>query len=182
MRQRAIDSNYKRERGLAAVPACTGCHHDVLPVDPGLPISRLTLMVVAVLARQFEKMPFTVTQAATLDQENRQRLQALYDHSPEFASGADAMQQLQQALAAGDRLYIGWFNDKPIAALWSRQQPDGHDRLLQYIVVHPANRGRGIAEQLMSQVMLQERTLGVQAFQPGCGAIRRLLTRLQPMH
>lgn len=123
-------------------------------------------------------MPLIVRRHDSLDTETAERLVALYDHSPEFGSGEAALTQLQTALGQGTYLYIGWFNDKPIAAIWSQPTDQANARLLRYIVVHPANRGRGIADQLVAQAVAQDKTGGIAQFSPGCGAIRKLLTRL----
>jgi ribosomal protein S18 acetylase RimI-like enzyme len=51
----------------------------------------------------------------------------------------------------------------------------GNQRLLHNIVVHPANRGRGIANRLMSETCRLEREHGTTQFVAGCSAIARLL-------
>ena len=45
----------------------------------------------------------------------------------------------------------------------------------QYIVLHPANRGRGLAPKFVKQVTDIERKKGNTKFVPGCGAIHRIL-------
>ncbi len=123
-------------------------------------------------------MPLTLHALTQLDDARmREQLAHLYDTSPEFADGQDAVQQMDRALAAGDTLYVGLFNDKPIAAIWARLTNDPHTRLMQYIVVHPANRGRGIADMLVRDACDREAARGVAHFKPGCGAIHRLLAR-----
>jgi GNAT superfamily N-acetyltransferase len=122
-------------------------------------------------------MPVTVHAYTSLaDATLRQQIERVYETSPEFADGEDAAQQLDLALGKGDVLYTAEFNDKVIGAIWSRGQ--GDERLLQYVVVHPSNRGRGIAEQLIEQVCVQESAKGVAHFRPGCGAIHRMLAHL----
>lgn len=107
----------------------------------------------------------------------RAQVARVYETSPEFADGQDAVAKLDIALAEGDLLYTAEFNDKVIAAIWSRGVEDS--RLLQFIVVHPANRGRGVAEQLVEQACNAEAAKGVKHFQPGCGAIHRMLAHLE---
>ena len=51
-------------------------------------------------------------------------------------------------------------------------------RSLENIVVHPANRGRGVAERLVEEVCRIEEEKGVKNFEPGCGAIHRCLAHL----
>jgi len=130
-------------------------------------------------------MPLTIHAYQTLDDDLRDQLANLYDISPEFADGMQAVEALDKALARSAqsyttnfhaKLYTAEFNDKVIAAIWVTGC--GAERLLQYIVVHYANRGRGVADQLVRAVTEQEQALGVSSFQPGCGAIHRALAHL----
>ncbi len=134
-------------------------------------------------------MPLTIHAYEKLDEELRDQLENLYNISPEFADGTQAVEALDKALALSAqsyttdfhaKLYTAEFNDKVIAAIWVTGR--GTERLLQYIVVHYANRGRGVAEQLVSAVTEQELALGVKSFQPGCGAIHRALAHLGLVH
>ena len=122
-------------------------------------------------------MPITVHAYTSLENtEVRNQLERLYDTSPEFGDGQDAVSQLEQNLAQYTLLYTAEFNTKVIGAIWCTGQDD--HRTLEYIVVHPANRGRGVADRLVSEVCRMEEAKGVQHFQPGCGAIHRCLAHL----
>jgi hypothetical protein len=130
-------------------------------------------------------MPLTIHAYETLSDDLRDQLENLYNISPEFADGTQAVEALDKALAMSAKsyttnfhakLYTAEFNDKVIAAIWVTGR--GPERLLQYIVVHYANRGRGVADQLVRAVTEQEQVLGVNSFQPGCGAIHRALAHL----
>ncbi len=126
-------------------------------------------------------MPITIHAYTALSDQPlsdlRDQVAHVYETSPEFADGQDAVAKLDIALAEGDLLYTAEFNDKVIAAIWSRGM--GNTRLLQFIVVHPANRGRGVAEQLVEHVCNTEADKGVIQFKPGCGAIHRMLAHLE---
>ena len=123
-------------------------------------------------------MPINVYPVTSLeDEEVRGQLERLYDTSPEFGDGQDAIEQLEQNLSKYTLLYTAVFNTKVIAAIWSTGQ--GESRTLEYIVVHPANRGRGVAERLVSEVCRMEEEKGVKRFEPGCGAIHRCLSSLE---
>ncbi|ANF80836.1 GNAT family acetyltransferase [Acinetobacter sp. NCu2D-2] len=123
-------------------------------------------------------MPITVHAYTSLENEEvRSQLERLYDTSPEFSDGTDAIEQLEQNLAQYTSLYTAEFNTKVIGAIWSSGQ--GESRLLQNIVVHPANRGRGVADRLVSEVCRMEEEKGVKHFEPGCGAIHRCLAHLE---
>lgn len=122
-------------------------------------------------------MPLTVHAYNSLDDESiKEQLVRLYETSPEFADGEDAVEQLLAAMQQDTVIYTAEFNTKIIAAIWVSGQ--GNERLLQYIVVHPANRGRGIAETLVDGVCLRESAFGVTVFRPGCGAIHRCLVHV----
>ncbi|MDO4224041.1 MAG: GNAT family N-acetyltransferase [Acinetobacter sp.] len=122
-------------------------------------------------------MPVIVEQINPLNDEFlRQQVQKLYDSSHEFAYGEQAIQQLDEHLAQGGRYYAAIFNQRLIGSIWAKQQATGQI-LLHYIVVHPANRGRGIADRLVTEACRLEQLLGHQHFQAGCGAIASLLQR-----
>ncbi len=122
-------------------------------------------------------MPITVHAYTSLEKEElRSQLERLYDTSPEFGDGHDAVEQLEQNLAQYTLLYTADFNTKVIGAIWCSGQ--GENKTLEYIVVHPANRGRGVAERLVEEVCRMEEAKGVKVFEPGCGAIHRCLEHI----
>lgn len=122
-------------------------------------------------------MPIEITAISDLqDVTIRNQIERLYEASPEFGSGQDAITELEEALEQDTTLYAAIFNDKIIGAIWS--QGTAEQRLLQYVIIHPANRNRGVAERLISEVCRIEEEKGVKTFQPGCGAIHRCLVHL----
>ena len=122
-------------------------------------------------------MPITVHAYTSLEKEEvRSQLERLYDTSPEFGDGHDAVEQLEQNLAQYTLLYTAEFNTKVSGAIWCSGQ--GENKTLEYIVVHPANRGRGVAERLVEEVCRMEEAKGVKVFEPGCGAIHRCLEHI----
>ena len=122
-------------------------------------------------------MPITVHAYTSLEKEElRSQLERLYDTSPEFGDGHDAVEQLEQNLAQYTLLYTAEFNTKVIGAIWCSGQ--GENKTLEYIVVHPANRGRGVAERLVEEVCRMEEAKGVKVFEPGCGAIHLCLEHI----
>ena len=65
-------------------------------------------------------MPITVHAKTSLDnQEVREQLERLYDTSPEFSDGQDAVEQLEQNLTQYTILYTAEFNTKIIGAVWA---------------------------------------------------------------
>lgn len=118
-------------------------------------------------------MPVMVTSERQLTPELQQGLVKLYDSSPEFSHGSDAIEKSEDVLAAKGAVYVGWFNGKAVAAIMA--SPSADNRLLHNIVVHPANRGRGIADRLVAEACRLEREQGNSHFVAGCTAIARLL-------
>ncbi|MDO8331082.1 MAG: GNAT family N-acetyltransferase [Fluviicoccus sp.] len=118
-------------------------------------------------------MPVSVTAEKSLSPELSAGLSKLYASSPEFAGGEEAVAEAQRILGAGGLVYVGWFNGKAVSSIMAEGPQD--ERTLRWIVVHPANRGRGIADRLVSETCRLERQEGRQRFVPGCTAIARLL-------
>lgn len=122
-------------------------------------------------------MPVIVHSLNQIADENiKSQIIKIYQHTHEFTDGEQAYQALEQAVEQDTQFYVAIFNDKIIASIWSAGT--GDSRLLKHIVVHPANRGRGIAERLISEVCRLEEEKGVQHFQPYCPAIRKTLIKL----
>lgn len=122
-------------------------------------------------------MPIQVEAVTDLrDAMIRNQIERLYETSPEFGDGKEAVNQLDDELGKDTILYTAVFNEKIIGAIWS--EGTGNTRLLEYVVTHPANRGRGVADRLISEVCRIEEAKGVEVFKPGCGAIHRCLAHL----
>ena len=89
-------------------------------------------------------MPVIVSAEKSISPELAQSLTKLYDSSPEFSGGAEAIDKAQEILASDGLVYVGWFNGKAVSAIMA--SGTNAQRLIHNIVVHPANRGRGIAD------------------------------------
>lgn len=109
--------------------------------------------------------------------ELKHRICKLYDHTHEFDSGEDAVAFFEKVFAKGQLLYVGMFNDKPIAAIGCFDDGQTNTRRLHHVVVHPENRG--IAPRFVKQVCDAEMKKGVTSFVPGCPAIHRILARYE---
>lgn len=127
-------------------------------------------------------MPITIHAYSSLEnKEIEAQLERLYMTSPEFMSGLDAVQQLKEVIGDQTLLYTAEFNTKIIAAIWCFRNIESAkvESKLQYIVVHPSNRGRGIAQRLISEVCRMEKFHNkATIFIPGCGAIHKILQRI----
>lgn len=81
---------------------------------------------------------------------------------PLDADLAERLSRLQPATPLAPRdgavLYVGWFNTKPIAAVWADGPDDG--RQLQGFGIHPATRGRGVLARLAQDAREQETAAG----------------------
>lgn len=118
-------------------------------------------------------MPVIVSAEKNISSELAQSLIKLYDSSPEFGGGVEAIDKTNDILSTDGVVYVGWFNGKAVSAIMA--SGTATQRLLHNIVVHPANRGRGIADRLMSEACRLEREQGTTQFVAGCTAIARLL-------
>lgn len=106
-------------------------------------------------------MPVIVERhAGSLDATLVAELGRLYTDTPDFANAASAQEVLADAVADGDVLYAGLFNGKHIAAALIRGA--GETRHMQYLAVHPATRGRGVASRLVAEIRHQEAALGAE--------------------
>ena len=125
-------------------------------------------------------MPIIVEAVSDLkDALIRNQIERLYETSPEFGDGQDALDQLDTALKQDTLLYTAIFDDKIIGAIWCKGL--GPTKILEYVVIHPANRGRGVSDRLISEVCRLEEEKGAQSLKPGCGAIHRSLSRLEKL-
>lgn len=122
-------------------------------------------------------MPVLIEAMPTLhDEFAQQQLKKIYDASLEFSDGEQALTLLKSALEQNTTLYVAIFNQRITGAIWVVHHAD--TRLLKHIAIHPANRGRGISERLVSEVCRLEREQGAVTFEAGCGAIAHILQKL----
>ncbi|MCC2639536.1 MAG: hypothetical protein K0Q68_3255 [Moraxellaceae bacterium] len=104
-------------------------------------------------------MPVAVEIAtAPLSDDTAAELARIFEGTPDFASPEAAVAVLRDAVASGDTLYTGVFNKRRIAAVLVRGE--GETRHLRYLTVHPATRGRGVAERLVNEVRRLEAERG----------------------
>lgn len=95
-------------------------------------------------------MPLVVrTLTGPLNEAQRTDLAKIYVQTPDFPDAVSAVSALEAALEAGQRLHVGEFNGHLIAAVLVNGV-DG-DRVMRYLCVHPATRGRGVAERLVDE-------------------------------
>lgn len=110
------------------------------------------------------------------EHELAERLQALYDVDDSQPDGVEVLQIIAQGFKRGQWLYVGMFNDKPIAAVACFDDDQTDTKRLQYLTVHPENRNRGIEAKFIKQVYDIEVKKGVRQFAPVDSDIHRIMT------
>lgn len=110
------------------------------------------------------------------ENELAERLQALYDADDNQPSGQAVLDIIKQGLARGQLLYVGMFNDKPIAAVGCFDDGQTDAKRLQYLTVHPQNHGRGIDAKFIKLVYDAEVKKGVRQFVPVDEEIHRIMS------
>ena len=88
----------------------------------------------------------TRAQALPLDADLLQRLKKLEPEVPVLPQDSSAT------------LYVGWFNDKPVAGAWACGA--ANERQLQHFGIHPATRGRGVLQRLAHDMRELENAAG----------------------
>ena len=110
------------------------------------------------------------------DNELSERLQALYDSDDAQPDGATVLSLVEQGFKRGQCLYVGMFNDKPIAAVACFDDGQTNAKRLQYLTVHPQNRDRAIDAKFIKLVYDAEVKKGVREFVPADADIHRIMS------
>ena len=105
-----------------------------------------------------------------------ERLQALYDTDDNQPDGIEVLAIIEQGFKRGQCLYVGMFNDKPIAAVGCFDDGQTDSRRLQYLTVHEQNRGRAIDAKFIKMVYDAEIKKGVRQFVPVDEDIHRIMS------
>ena len=110
------------------------------------------------------------------DNDLAERLQALYDSDDEQPDGIEVLNIVEQGFKRGQYLYVGMFNDKPIAAVGCFDDGQTDAKRLQYLTVHQQNRGRAIDAKFIKLVYDAEVKKGVREFVPADADIHRIMS------
>lgn len=108
-----------------------------------------------------------------------ERLHALYDSDDAQPSGAEILSLVEQGFKRGQYLYVGMFNDKPIAAVACFDDGQTDAKRLQYLTVHPQNRDRAIDAKFIKLVYDAEVKKGVREFVPADADIHRIMSEYE---
>ncbi len=113
------------------------------------------------------------------ENELAERLQALYDTDDSQPDGAEVLAVIEQGFKRGQCLYVGMFNDKPIAAVGCFDDGQTDAKRLQYLTVHQQNRGRAIDAKFIKLVYDAEVKKGVRQFVPVDSEIHRIMSEYE---
>ena len=113
------------------------------------------------------------------ENELAERLQALYDTDDSQPDGAEVLAIIEQGFKRGQCLYVGMFNDKPIAAVGCFDDGQTDAKRLQYLTVHQQNRGRAIDAKFIKLVYDAEVKKGVRQFVPVDSEIHRIMSEYE---
>lgn len=105
-----------------------------------------------------------------------ERLEDLYNVDDDQPDGSRVINLIEASFARGGCLYVGIFNDKPIAAVGCFDDGQTNSKRLQYLTVHPQNRGRAIDAKFIKMVYDLEIKKGVRAFVPADPAIHQIMS------
>ena len=108
-----------------------------------------------------------------------ERLHALYDSDDAQPTGAEVLSLVEQGFKRGQYLYVGMFNDKPIAAVACFDDGQTDAKRLQYLTVHPQNRDRAIDAKFIKLVYDAEVKKGVREFVPADADIHRIMSEYE---
>ncbi len=84
----------------------------------------------------------------------QEQLHKVYIDMPASKDADDVIANVERALQAGGRYYAGLFNGRWICGVLV--SGDQQERSMSYLAVHPATRGRGVAERLVDEVRALE--------------------------
>lgn len=115
----------------------------------------------------------------TRENELSERLMALYDNDDTQPDGAEVLSLVEKGFKRGQCLYVGMFNDKPIAAVACFDDGQTDAKRLQYLTVHPENRKRAIDAKFIKLVYDAEVKKGVREFVPADADIHRIMSEYE---
>jgi len=115
----------------------------------------------------------------TRENELSERLMALYDNDDTQPDGAEVLSLVEKGFQRGQCLYVGMFNDKPIAAVACFDDGQTDAKRLQYLTVHPENRKRAIDAKFIKLVYDAEVKKGVREFVPADADIHRIMSEYE---
>lgn len=117
------------------------------------------------------------------DGELRERIGKLY--AAENANIGDledseaVLELFEAAFKRGNLMYVGMFNDKPIAVIGCFDDGQTDTKRLQYLSMHPENVNRGIDAKFIKMVYDKEIKKGVRQFMPVDEQVHRIMSEYE---
>ena len=121
-----------------------------------------------------------IMRETTHDDELRERIGKLYTadnaNLGDLVDSDAVIALFETAFKRGNLMYVGMFNDKPIAAIGCFDDGQTDAKRLQYLTVHQQNRGRAIDAKFIKLVYDAEVKKGVRQFVPADADIHRIMS------
>ena len=124
-----------------------------------------------------------IMRETTHDDELRERIGKLYaaDNANlgDLADSDAVIALFETAFKCGNLMYVGMFNDKPIAAIGCFDDGQTDTKRLQYLAMHPENVNRGIDAKFIKLVYDKEVKKGVRQFMPVDEQVHRIMNEYE---
>lgn len=121
-----------------------------------------------------------IMRETTYEGELRERIAKLYEadnaDKGDLADSEAVMALFERAFKRGNLMYVGMFNDKPIAVVGCFDDGQTDTKRLQYLAIHPQNVDRGIDAKFIKQVYDAEVKKGVRQFTPVDDNVHRIMS------
>lgn len=117
------------------------------------------------------------------EDELRERIGKLYAaenaNLGDLADSEAVMALFEAAFKRGNLMYVGMFNDKPIAVIGCFDDGQTDTKRLQYLAIHPENVNRGIDAKFIKMVYDKEIKKGVRQFMPVDEQVHRIMSEYE---
>lgn len=124
-----------------------------------------------------------IMRETTHDGELRERIAKLYSaenaNIGELGDSEAVLTLFETAFKRGSLMYVGMFNDKPIAVIGCFDDGQTDTKRLQYLAMHPENVNRGIDAKFIKMVYDKEIKKGVRQFMPVDEQVHRIMSEYE---
>lgn len=124
-----------------------------------------------------------IMRETTHDGELRERIAKLYTaenaNIGDLKDSESVLTLFETAFKRGDLMYVGMFNDKPIAVIGCFDDGQTDTKRLQYLAMHPENVNRGIDAKFIKMVYDKEIKKGVRQFMPVDEQVHRIMSEYE---
>lgn len=124
-----------------------------------------------------------IMRETTHDGELRERIGKLYAaenaNIDDLEDSEAVLTLFEAAFKRGNLMYVGMFNDKPIAVIGCFDDGQTDTKRLQYLAMHPENVNRGIDAKFIKMVYDKEIKKGVRQFMPVDEQVHRIMSEYE---